>query len=81
MTIKVEYFEAKTKWPELLLGIQAGNRYTIIQHGVAVADLVPTQCKMHSYTKNAVGDMLSFMQAQKSVSGINLKALIHCGRS
>ncbi len=32
-------YETKTKLPELLRGIQAGNRYTITLRGQAVADL------------------------------------------
>ena len=43
MKIEVGSYEAKTKLPELLRGVQTGKRYTITLRGEAVADLVPPQ--------------------------------------
>mgnify|MGYP001766066811 CR=1 FL=1 len=43
MNIQVGSYEAKRKLPELLRGIQAGNRCTIPLRGEAVADLIPAQ--------------------------------------
>ncbi len=80
MNIKVGSYEAKTKLPELLRGIQAGNRYTITQRGEAVADLVPVQGSKKLDAVVAVDDMLSFMKAHKSGVCIDLKALIDEGR-
>jgi antitoxin (DNA-binding transcriptional repressor) of toxin-antitoxin stability system len=81
MNIEVGSYEAKTKLPELLRGIQAGNRYTITLRGEAVADLVPAQKNQGSDAVTAVDDMLSFMQAHKSGVDIDLKALIDEGRA
>jgi antitoxin (DNA-binding transcriptional repressor) of toxin-antitoxin stability system len=81
MNIEVGSYEAKTKLPELLRGIQAGHRYTITLRGEAVADLVPAQGNKGSDAAAAVNDMLSFMQAHKSVKGIDLKALVNEGRA
>ena len=81
MNIQVGSYEAKMKLPELLRGIQAGNRYTIILRGEAVADLVPAGDTKQADTVAAVDEMLSFMQARKPVGGINLKALIDEGRA
>ena len=81
MNIQVGSYEAKTKLPELLRGIQAGNRYTITLRGQAVADLVPAEGNKGSDAEAAVDDMLSLMQARKPVGGINLKALINEGRA
>jgi antitoxin (DNA-binding transcriptional repressor) of toxin-antitoxin stability system len=81
MNIEVGSYEAKTKLPELLRGIQAGHRYTITLRGEAVADLVPAQGNKGSDAAAAVIDMLSFMQAHKLVQGIDLKALINEGRA
>ena len=80
MNIEVGSYEAKTKLPELLRGIQAGNRYTITLRGEAVADLVPSEGNKHSDAAAAVDDMLSFMQAHSSVAGVDLTALINEGR-
>lgn len=81
MNIEVGSYEAKTKLPELLRGIQAGNRYTITLRGEAVADLVPAQGRKNLDAVLAVDDMLALMQAQKSGVGMDLKALIDEGRA
>lgn len=81
MNIEVGSYEAKTKLPELLRGIQAGNRYTITLRGEAVAELVPAEINRNADAVAAVDEMLSFMQAHKSVPGIDLKALIDEGRA
>jgi antitoxin (DNA-binding transcriptional repressor) of toxin-antitoxin stability system len=80
MQIEVGSYEAKTKLPELLRGIQAGNRYTITLRGEAVADLVPAEASKRSDAVAAVDDMLSFMQAHRSMDNLDLKALINEGR-
>ena len=80
MPIEVGSYEAKTKLPELLRGIQAGNRYTITLRGKAVADLVPAEGSRRSDAVTAVDDMLSFMQAHRSMGTLDLKALINEGR-
>jgi prevent-host-death family protein len=81
MNIEVGSYEAKTKLPELLRGVQAGNRYTITLRGEAVADLVPANDKTHSDTLVAADEMLCFMQERKPVGDVDLKALISEGRA
>lgn len=80
MNIEIGSYEAKTKLPELLRGIQAGNRYTITLRGEAVADLVPAQANSDSDAIAAVDDMLAFMQSHPKGSDFDLKALIEEGR-
>jgi antitoxin (DNA-binding transcriptional repressor) of toxin-antitoxin stability system len=81
VNIEVGSYEAKTKLPELLRGVCAGNRYTITLRGKAVADLVPAEGNRRSDAVTAVDDMLDFMQTRKPVNDINLKALINEGRA
>ena len=81
MKIEVGSYEAKTKLPELLRGIQAGNRYTITLRGEAVADLVPAQESTKSDAMAAVDEMLSFMRSHQSGADLDLKALIDEGRA
>jgi len=81
MKIEVGSYEAKTRLPELLRGIRAGNRYTITLRGEAVADLVPAEESKRSDAVAAVDEMLAFMQARKPARGINIKALINEGRA
>jgi len=81
VNIEVGSYEAKTKLPELLRGIQAGNRYTITMGGEAVADLLPEQSNKQADAIAAVDEMLSFMQARKPVGCVDLQALINEGRT
>lgn len=81
MNIEIGSYEAKTKLPELLRGIRAGNRYTITLRGEAVADLVPAEGNKDTDAISAVDEMLSFMQAHKPVGEVDLKALINEGRA
>lgn len=81
MHIEVGSYEAKTKLPELLRGVQAGSRYTITLRGAAVADLVPVEGNKHTEAMAAVDEMLSFMQSRKPMGDIDLKALINEGRA
>jgi antitoxin (DNA-binding transcriptional repressor) of toxin-antitoxin stability system len=67
--------------PELLRGIQAGNRYTITLRGEAIAELVPAGNHQSIDALAAVDEMLVFMQAHTSLVGADLKALIDEGRS
>jgi antitoxin (DNA-binding transcriptional repressor) of toxin-antitoxin stability system len=81
MNIEVGSYEAKTKLPELLRGVQGGHSYTITLRGEAVADLVPTQGNKLPGAAQAVDQMRAFMQARKPVANIDLKALIREGRA
>ena len=81
MNIEVGSYEAKTKLPELLRGVQVGNRYTITLRGEAVADLVPAQGNKLSDASTAVDEMRCFMRARKPMANIDLKALINEGRA
>lgn len=81
MNIKVGSYEAKTKLPELLRGIQAGSSYTITLRGEAVADLVPAQGNKQAAASAAVDDMQAFMRSRKPASPLDLRALIDEGRA
>jgi antitoxin (DNA-binding transcriptional repressor) of toxin-antitoxin stability system len=81
MKIEVGSYEAKTKLPELLRGIQAGNRYTITLRGEAIADLVPAESDKSPDAAAAAEEMLAFMQTQRQGPGIDLKSLIDEGRA
>lgn len=81
MHIEVGSYEAKTKLPELLRGVQSGKRYTITLRGEAVADLVPAQNSQSADAVEAVDALLAFMQARKPMDGLDLKALLNEGRS
>ena len=82
MNIEVGSYEAKTKLPELLRGVQVCNRYTITLRGEAVADLVPAQGNKVSDAAAAAEAMRAFVHARKPPAvDIDLKALINAGRA
>ena len=82
MNIEVGSYEAKTKLPELLRGVQAGNRYTITLRGQAVAELGPAEGGKYIDAAVAVEQMKQFMRQRKATgTGLSLKALIDEGRA
>ena len=84
MKIEVGSYEAKTKLPAMLRGVQKGHRYTITLRGVAVAELGPAEADKHADAKSAADQMMHFMHSQVSAgagAGLNLKDLINEGRA
>ncbi len=81
MNIEIGSYEAKTKLPELLRGIQAGNRYTITLRGEPVADLVPVEAGRARDAVSAVDQMRQLMLSAEPVKGVDIKALIDDGRA
>ena len=81
MNIEIGSYEAKTKLPELLRGIQAGNRYTITLRGQPVADLVPAAVSRGDDAVAAVEQMRGLMMGAPPVKGVDVKALIDEGRA
>lgn len=71
-------YEAKTKLPELLRGVQAGRRYTITSRGRPIAELGPTAIRRPD-TAGAVARMKQFMN-DAPIRGVDIKALIAEGR-
>lgn len=81
MNLEIGSYEAKTKLPELLRGVQAGKRYTITLRGEPIADLVPAEDAKQADAAAAVDAMRQFMRAASPVEGIDLKVLINEGRA
>ena len=81
MNLEIGSYEAKTKLPELLRGVQAGKRYTITLRGEPVADLIPAEGAKQADAAAAVDAMRQFMRTAPPVEGIDLKALINEGRA
>ena len=81
MNIEIGAYEAKTKLPELLRGIQAGNRYTITHRGEPVADLVPSESTKGHNAAVAVDQMKKFIAGTEPIKGIDVKKLIGDGRA
>ena len=80
MNLEIGSYEAKTKLPELLRGVQAGKRYTTLR-GEPVADLIPAEGAKQADAAAAVDAMRKFMRVAPAVEGIDRKALINEGRA
>ena len=79
MGIEIGSFEAKTKLPELLRGVQEGTHYTITLRGKPVAELVPVGRSADAKYAQAVELMQSFKRV-KGVSDQDLADWIAEGR-
>ena len=79
MGIEIGSFEAKTKLPELLRGVQEGTHYTITLRGKPVAELVPVGRSTDAKYAQAVELMQSFKRV-KGVSDQDLADWIAEGR-
>jgi prevent-host-death family protein len=80
MSIEIGAYEAKTKLPELLRGVRAGNSYTITLRGQAIADLTPAATQQRQDAVAAADEMMAFMRTRKPIGRVNLKALLDEGR-
>lgn len=80
MNKEVGSYEAKTKLPAMLRGVQAGKRYTITLRGEPIADLVPAESNKGAGTAAAVEQMLQFMQTSPAGS-LDVRKLIDEGRA
>ena len=47
-------FEAKTRLPQLLQRVEAGERFVIIRHSRAVAELIPFQARDPGKVRSAI---------------------------
>ncbi len=81
MNIEIGSYEAKTKLPELLRSIQAGNRYTITLRGEPVADLVPAEGSKGAQAALAADQMRTLMLNGAPIKNVDVKALINEGRA
>jgi prevent-host-death family protein len=78
MLEKIGSYDAKTKLPEILRRVEAGESFTITNRGKPVADIVPSRTGNHVKIQNAIDDILA---AQKhSASDEMLAQLREAGR-
>ncbi len=66
---RIGAFEAKTKLPELLRRVQAGERFTITNRGRPMAHLLPIACVSDASARDAV----AAMKALPKVKGVPAK--------
>ena len=79
MSTEIGAYEAKSKLPEILRRVEAGERFTVTNRGVPVADITPTSTASKANAKLAVQAMKA-MPKIKGVSTAMLRAMIAEGR-
>ncbi|MFV2057510.1 MAG: type II toxin-antitoxin system Phd/YefM family antitoxin [Thiohalomonadales bacterium] len=58
MAEKIGAYDAKTKLPEILRRVEAGEAFTITNRGKPVADLIPSRVRSKQKTKAAISNIL-----------------------
>ena len=71
-------YDAKTKLPEILRRVEAGETFTITNRGKAVADLIPSKSSSREKAKQAIDNLLKM--AKKTVPDDVLRSLKDSGR-
>ncbi len=71
-------YDAKTKLPEILRRVEAGETFTITNRGKAVADLIPSKSSSREKAKQAIDNLLKM--AKKTASDDVLQSLKESGR-
>jgi prevent-host-death family protein len=71
-------YDAKTKLPEILRRVEAGESFTITNRGKAVAELIPSADKKQQQTRSAVTSLLKMKRVH--IDETALKALREAGR-
>jgi prevent-host-death family protein len=80
MKTEIGAYEAKTRLPELLRAVKAGQRFTITNRGEAIADLVPSENAGATDSRAAIERFQKFMQANPVKSRVKIRVLIAEGR-
>ena len=78
MLEEVGSYDAKTKLPEILRRVEAGESFTITNRGKPIADLVPSRATSKLRCKTAIANI---KKAKKhEVSDSDLKEMMESGR-
>jgi len=80
MKTEIGAYEAKTRLPELLRAVKAGQRFTITNRGQAIADLVPSEDASAADPRAAVERFQQFLRDNPVKGRANIRTLIAEGR-
>ncbi|WP_257253449.1 MULTISPECIES: type II toxin-antitoxin system Phd/YefM family antitoxin [unclassified Endozoicomonas] len=78
MPEEIGSYDAKTKLPEILRRVEAGEAFTITNRGKPIADLIPSRAKSRLRAKAAINNLLKMKKP--TISDVDLKALREEGR-
>ena len=72
-------FEAKTRLPQLLQRVEAGERFVITRHSRPVAELVPFRPREPEKVQSAI-DALKAFQSTHSLDGLSVRKIVEKAR-
>lgn len=78
MLEEIGSYEAKTKLPEILRRVEAGEAFTITNRGKPVADVIPSRSSNRLKTASAIANILK--SRKHKVAKAELQELIADGR-
>ncbi len=78
MREEIGSYDAKTKLPEILRRVEAGESFTITNRGKPVADLVPSGANQQLKTRAAIDNLLGSLKG--TLGDEDLKKLRESGR-
>ena len=78
MREEIGSYEAKTKLPEILRRVEAGEAFTITNRGKPIADVIPSRASDRLKTETAIANILK--ATKHKVSDQALEALKNSGR-
>ena len=78
MLEEIGSYDAKTKLPEILRRVEAGEAFTITNRGKPIADLIPSRAKSRLKAQAAINNLLQMKKP--TVSDADLKAMRDEGR-
>lgn len=79
-TVEIGAYEAKTRLPELLRQVKAGQCFTITNRGEAIADLVPSAATRARDHQAVIEKFQAFLSANPVRGNVNVRKLIEVGR-
>ncbi len=78
MLEEIGSYDAKTKLPEILRRVEAGESFTITNRGKPIADLVPSRSTSQLRCKTAIANIKNAKKHE--VSDSELKEMMESGR-
>ncbi len=72
-------FEAKTRLPQLLRRVQAGERFVITRHSRPVAELIPFTPRDPGKVRSAIDALKEFQQTH-SLDGLSVRRIVEEAR-
>ncbi|MCE2483682.1 MAG: type II toxin-antitoxin system prevent-host-death family antitoxin [Alphaproteobacteria bacterium] len=76
---EIDAFEAKTRLPQLLRRVQAGERFVITSHNRPVAELIPFRPHDSDKVRSAIESLKAFQETH-SLGGLSVRRIVETGR-